>query len=483
MKTSNERELGLDGVDIFHRFRQRISANRVELGEFIRSAVRSGKKVGAEKLEDQLAENYGFGIMPRLVFGFSVIGVLIIGGGGWAMTADLSGAIIAQGSVVVKRNVKKVQHRDGGIVSKINVRNGDKVNPGDVLITLDDTQLKANLSIIQSRLVELTGRSARLIAERDGMEFIEFSEQFLEMGPMALRVAHGERRLFRVNKQTRESQKNQLNLRIGQINSEIEGFWAQQKAKTTELELMQKELRSVRQLYKRKLTPLSRVYSMEREAARLKGGQGSLTSQVARAEGQINEIRVQILSIEQSIRSDAQKQLRDIEAKVTELRERKIAAEDQLNRVDLRSSIAGFVHELAVHTIGGVITPAEPVMLIVPEGDDLMIEARIAPRDIDQIWPGQIVRLRFSAFSQRKTPELNGRVVKVSADVSQDPSTGQRYYVGSISIDDDISQKLGELKILPGMPVEVFITTGARTALSFLVKPFVDQLARTFREE
>lgn len=423
-----------------------------------------------------------FGVRSRLGFGLSVIALLVVGFGGWAMTAELSGAVIAQGLVVVDRHVKKIQHRDGGIVSKIFVSNGDKVQAGDILVRLDDTQLNANLAIIRSQLIELKGRRARLAAERDGASSVTFPDQFLSLGPEAAKVKSGEERLFQVNRETRQGQIDQLNLRITQLQSEITGLRAQQEAKSSELALIEKELNSIRQLKKRNLTTASRVYAMEREAARLNGERGGLTSQIARAEGQISEVRVQILSIEQTVRSETQKQLRDIDARLTELREREVAAKDQLNRVQMRAPLAGTIHELAVHTVGGVITPAEPVMLIVPEGDDLTIEARIAPSDIDQVLPGQFATLRFSAFSQQNTPAVDGRVLKVSADVTKDDATGQRYYVGRVAFAEDASVKLGGQKLLPGMPVEVFITTGERTALSYLTKPFVDQLARTFRE-
>lgn len=438
------------------------------------------KSVVTNPAHKSIPKNYG--VKSRLGFGLAVIAFLVFGLGGWAMTAELSGAVIAPGSVVVDRNVKKIQHRDGGIVSKIFVRNGDRVSAGDILVTLDKTQLKANLGIISSQLIELTARSARLIAERDDAENVEFPKDLVELGSEAEPVMRGEKRLFRVNREARQGQIEQLELRIKQLMSEIEGLQAQQNAKAGELALINKELVAIRGLKKRNLTTASRVYAMEREATRLEGERGGLMSQIARAEGQISEVRVQILSIQQSARSEAQKQLREIEARMTELKEREIAAKDQLARVDLRAPLAGTVHELAVHTIGGVITPAEPVMLLVPEGDDLSIEARIAPSDIDQVIAGQSARLRFSAFSQQNTPELSARVQKVSADVSQDPETGQRYYVGRLAITDDIAGKLGDQKIIPGMPVEVFITTGERTALSYLTKPFVDQLARTFRE-
>ncbi|MGI9406362.1 MAG: HlyD family type I secretion periplasmic adaptor subunit [Hyphomicrobiaceae bacterium] len=443
--------------------------------------VENDNPQGAKKKDIQ--PDHGFGVMPRLAFGLTVVGILVIGCGGWAVTAELSGAVIAPGTVVVERHTKKIQHLDGGIVAKINVRNGDEVEAGDVLLTLDDTQLKASLSVINSQLLEIDGRNARLIAERDGAGTISFPAKFSPSVPEMKIIMEGETRLFLANQRTRLSQIEQLNIRIDQLRSEITGLKSQHTSKGEELALMTKEMKDVKYLYKKQLTAKTRYFAMQREMTRLTGEQASLMSQIARTEGKISETRVQILSIEQSTRAEAQKKLRENEARYTELRERKVAAKDQLSRVDIRAPLSGLVHELTAHTIGGVITAAEPVMYIVPEGDELTIEARLSPTDIDQVVPGQEVRLRFSAFSQQTSPELKGRVLKVSADVSQDPSSGQRYYMSRVAIDDDITAKLGDQKILPGMPVEVFVTTSKRTALSFLAKPFVDQVARTFREE
>lgn len=424
-----------------------------------------------------------FTIRLRLITALLVIGVLVLGGGGWVATAELSGAVIAQGTIVVERHVKKVQHFDGGIVAEINVSDGDVVQSGDVLIRLDDTSARAELGIVRSQLIDLTGREARLSAERDGLAAIEFPSGFDTMGPASSRVRRGEVRMFESNRASLGSTKKQLSLRIEQLEEEIRALAAQRDAKVNELKLINKELGQIRTLVDKKLTSVTRLYALEREATRITGEHGGLEAQIARALGQISEIKIQILSVDQTMRRDSQREIRDIEAKVAELAERRIAIEDRLSRVELRAPVSGTVHELAVHTVGGVITTAEPVMLIVPQNDDLTIEAQVLPNDIDQTSAGQEVRVRLSAFNQRATSELGGHVVNVSADVTHDDRTGQSYYLVRIEIDKASLEEIVDWKLVPGMPVEVFITTGGRTALSYLAKPITDQLARAFRDD
>jgi HlyD family secretion protein len=432
---------------------------------------------------DRFNSDRGFGLKSRFIVGSLAAGLLVLGLGGWAVTAELSGAVIAQGSIVVLKHVKKVQHLDGGIVAKLNVQNGAVVNAGDILVRLDNTQLLTELGIIRSQLIELTGRSMRLTAERDGLETIAFPSDFDAMGPEAPKVMTGELRLFAAGRITRNSKKQQLELRIEQSEEEIKGLTSQMKAKAGEMDLIKRELVQIEELHRRKLTPVSRVYAMQREYTRIDGDHGGLVARIARAKGQISEVRIQILSLGQTLRSDTQRELRDIEARIAELRERAVAARDRLARTELRAPVSGVIHELAVHTVGGVITPAEPVMVIVPKNDDLTVEARLSPNDIDQVSIGQEARLRFSAFNQRTTPEMHGQVTRISADVTLDTTTGQSYYVGRVEIYEKSFDALGSRKLIPGMPVEVFISTGERTALSYLAKPFTDQMARAFREE
>jgi len=266
------------------------------------------------------------------------------------------------------------------------------------------------------------------------------------------------------------------------LREEIRGLEAQAAAKRKQTALINQELEGVDRLYKQNLVPITRLTSLQREASRLDGEEGQLVASIAASRGKIAETELQIIQLVQDLKSEVAAELRDSQAKIGELVERKVAAEDQLRRVDIRAPQNGFVHQLAAHTIGGVINAGEPIMLIVPQADSLVVETRIAPQDIDQVHPGQRVSLRFSAFSQRTTPEIFGTVSRVSADLTREQQTNTSYYTVRVSIPEDELNKLEGKALIPGMPVEAFIQTGSRTALSYLVKPFEDQVARAFRE-
>ncbi len=430
----------------------------------------------------QIKKRRDFSIAKHVIFASSTIAALVFGVGGWAAVSEISGAVIAPGTFVVERNVKKIQHSYGGIVAAINVKNGDRVDSGQVLLSLDPTQIGAEIGVIKSQLIELTARSVRLAAERDSLPNLVFPAAFLERGDDAKAAATGEIRLFEESRRTKDSQKEQLRFKIEQSKEEIGGLTAQRDAKDGELKIIQKELGEIRGLYAKQLTPVSRVYNMEREEKKLGGEHGGLIAQIARAKGQISEINVQILSVDENVRAQAQREMRSIEAKLAELQERENAASDKLRRIDIRAPQRGTVHELNVHTVGGIITGAEQIMLIVPDEDSLTVQARIAPNDVDHVVVGRPARLRLSAFNQKTTPEIAARVTNVSADVAIDPKTGQNYYVVRVEMDEKGRRIVEDLKLVPGMPVEVFMSTGDRTALSYLLKPFTDQMNRTFRE-
>jgi HlyD family secretion protein len=266
-----------------------------------------------------------------------------------------------------------------------------------------------------------------------------------------------------------------------QLREEIQGITGQAAAKKREIELIGQELEGVRDLWRKNLVQIQRVTALERDSARLEGERGQLIAATAQSKGKISEIELQIIQIDQDLRSEVAKELREVQAKIAELVERKVAAEDQLKRIDIRAPQDGLVHQLVVHTVGGVITPGEAMMLIVPEADNLTVEAKLNPQDIDQVQPGQKAVLRFSTFNQRTTPELNGTVIRVSADLTTDQRSGVSYYTVRISIPEAEVARLGGLKLLPGMPLEAFIQTGDRTVLSYLMKPMADQIARAFR--
>jgi membrane fusion protein, type I secretion system len=414
-----------------------------------------------------------------------VVSVLVIGVGGWAATAVISGAVVASGSLVVDSNVKKVQHPTGGIVGELRVRDGDRVHAGDVVVRLDETVTRANLAIVTKGLGELMARKARLESERDGRDTIIFPAQLVaDTGdPDRAAAMDSERKLFDLRKTARSGQKAQLKERIAQLQEEITGLTAQQIAKAKEIALIERELAGVRELWKQNLVQLTRLTALEREATRLDGERGQLIASAAQAKGKIAETALQILQIDQDIASDVAKELREVDGKIGEFIERKVAAEDQLKRIDIRAPQDGTVFQLAVHTVGGVITAGDPIMLIVPEADNLSVEVKVNPQDIDQLQLNQKAILRFSAFNIRTTPETEGTVTRISADTSTDQRTGQSYYTIRIAMTAEQIARLGGVKLLPGMPVEAFMQTRDRTMLSYLMKPLHDQFVRAFREK
>jgi HlyD family secretion protein len=420
----------------------------------------------------------------HLIGGTVIALVLTVGIGGWAATTELSGAITASGSVVVDSNVKKVQHLTGGVVGELLVREGDRVRIGDTLVRLDETVLRAGLAIFTKGLDEMRARKARLASERDGVERIVVPPELIDAlpSPEFASALDSERKLFDLRRAARQGQKSQLRQRIAQLDDEVRGYAALQQAKAEEIELIQRELTGVRILWQKNLIQMSRLTVLEREAARLKGELAQSRASSAQVRGKISEIELQIIQIDQDLSSEVAKELREIDGKIGEFIERKVTAEDQLKRVDIRAPQNGVVHQLSVHTVGGVVSPADPVMLIVPEADLLTVEAKISPQDIDQLYVGQAASLRFSAFNQRTTPEIQGAISRISADVTSDQRTGQNFYTARVSITPEELARLGSVKLLPGMPAEIFAKTYDRSVLSYFAKPLSDQIVRAFRE-
>jgi HlyD family secretion protein len=420
----------------------------------------------------------------HLIGGAVIALVLTVGIGGWAATTELSGAITASGSVVVDSNVKKVQHLTGGVVGELLVREGDHVRRGEMLVRLDETVLQAGLAIYTKGLDEMRARKARLAGERDGAEHMSLPPDLLDApaSPQFAAALDSETRLFDLRRAARQGQKAQLRQRIAQLDDEVRGYASLQQAKAEEIELIQRELTGVRILWQKNLIQMSRLTVLEREAARLKGELAQSIASSAQVRGKISEIKLQIIQIDQDLSSEVAKELREIDGKIGEFIERKVTAEDQLKRVDIRAPQNGVVHQLSVHTIGGVVSPADPVMLIVPETDLLTVEAKISPQDIDQLYLGQPASLRFSAFNQRTTPEIQGAISRISADVTSDQRTGQNFYTARVSITPDELARLGKVKLLPGMPAEIFARTYDRSVLSYFTKPLSDQIVRAFRE-
>ena len=404
--------------------------------------------------------------------------------GGWAAMAAISGAVIAPGRLVVETSAKKVQHVEGGIVAEILVRDGSRVEAGDVLLRLDQTETRANLAIIDAQLDELLARRARLEAERDQAGEIAFPPEILErLNDARIGLIHkGQGNLFAARREAKQGEQDQLKYRVVQSEEEIVGLQAQQTSKARQLELIAQELASLKGLEQSGLVTLNRMLALERELARLEGERGELTAQIARKRGEIGETRMRIVQIDKNFSSDVAADLRDTQTKVSELLERRLAAQIRLTRTEIRAPRAGVVTQLAVHTVGGVVAAGETVMLIVPGSDTLMVEARVAPSDIDQLRIGQTAAIRLHAFNPAVTPELMGEVALISADVILEPQTNAAYYLVRVRVGQEEIAKLKGRSLVPGMAAEAFIGTQSNTVLRYLLQPLSDRLARVFRE-
>ncbi|TKV71465.1 HlyD family type I secretion periplasmic adaptor subunit [Rhizobium sp. AU243] len=404
--------------------------------------------------------------------------------GGWAIGTEIVGAVIAQGSLVVETSLKKVQHPVGGVVSELMVRDGDRVKAGDVVMRIDATMTRANLAIIVKSLDQFNARKARLESERDRAGKVVFPQALLGRAADAEIAAmmNAEQRLYENRKAVRESKKRQLEQRVQQLRDEIAGMDAERAANFREQGMVGEELNRFRSLHERGLMEKSRLSTLERQATDIDGDIGRPMAGIAGVEAKISETRLQILQIDEQWSEEVGADLREMDARIGEYVERRVAAEDQLKRVDILAPQDGVVHQLSVHTVGGVVAPGEQIMMIVPEVDKLVVEAKVAPQDIDQIFYGQATNLRFSAFNQKTTPEITGTVERISADVTVDQRTGTSYYLVRVATSQEQIKRLGEFSLMPGMPVEAFITTGERSVLSYFLKPLLDQANRTFRE-
>jgi HlyD family secretion protein len=412
--------------------------------------------------------------------------IVVFGGtlGYWATATHLTSAVATGGQFVAASDVKKVQHPTGGVVGALLVKDGDRVKAGDVLLRLDETVTRANLQVVTKQLAEFAVRRARLVAERDGQETIQLPPELADRAgdPAVQRLVAAENNLFQSRRSARAGQTEQLRRRIAQLKDEIRGLQSQQAGKSEEAKIIARQLVGVRDLYAKNLIQISQLSALERDAAANQGQTGQIIAGMAQTQGKISEIELQIIQIGEDLRADAMKELREIDAKEAELTERRTIAQDQLQRIDLRSPVSGTVHQLAVHTVGGVLNQGETAMYIVPGDDALQLDARVSPTDIDQITMGQQARLKVQAGNQRNNPELTGTVTRISADVTREERTGSVFYSVRVSVPQEEAARLEPLKLMAGMQAEVFIETTTRTPLDYLMKPMVDQMGRMFRE-
>ncbi|MDX8434824.1 HlyD family type I secretion periplasmic adaptor subunit [Mesorhizobium abyssinicae] len=417
------------------------------------------------------------------MLGLAVTCLLVVGAGLWLGLTRIAGAVIAPATVVVESNTKKVQHRSGGTISGIFAQDGDRVRAGSVLVRLDDTLPRANLQIISEDLDRATVRLARLEAERQGQATMQLppSLQAAMGDPDLVALVNGERALFDTRASELTGQKELLKSQTKQIERQLEGLKAQQVAIDESAGLLDRDLTDVNALYSKKLVSKERLSNVRLDATRAKGESGRLAAAVAEAQIKISETELQILQLDEQRRNDVTKELRETEANRTELTERKIVAQDELTKTEVRAPQSGTVQQSMVHTVGGVIAPGESLMTIVPDTDNLVVDALIPPSRIDDVRSGQPVSIRFPAFDAGTTPACRGSVKWISADLINDQQRGLSYFSARITVENKASC-LTDAKILkPGMPAEVHISTGQRSVWSYLLKPLTDQMSRAFR--
>jgi HlyD family type I secretion membrane fusion protein len=424
------------------------------------------------------------------VRGLILTGALIIalffgGLGAWAARAPLASAALAPGLVAVESNRKTVQHLEGGIISALLVRNGDRVRQGQVLLRLDPVESRAEFEQLEGRRLALLAQRARLIAERDAAPDLVLTPELAgrEAEPQVAELLAGQRRILAARNEVAEGQAAVLQQRIGQYEAEIVSLEAQAASGREQLKLISEELKGVAELFRKGLEKKARLLALEREAARLQGLQGDYAGRVTRARQGIAQTEMEMLAQRQERDAETVSDLRESEVELAEISERRRIAEARLTRTEITAPQDGIVLNLHYFTAGGVVEPGAPILDIVPEAERLVIDAQLDPVNIDEVHPGLTAQLRLTAFKQRITPVLPGRVTQVSADALSDERTGRRYYTARIEIDPAELERFGAAKLYPGMPVDVMIETGRRTALEYLLTPVSESFARAFREE
>ncbi len=421
-----------------------------------------------------------------LWIGGLALATLVIGFGAWAVGTEIAGAIVTSGRVEVDRNRQIVQHIDGGVVTDIKVEEGDRVEPGQILMQLDEAELTLELTVTEGQLWELMARRGRLEAERDEAQDIVYDPALVEIAETSQEAAGlmtGQSRLFAARADTLNKNLDQLAKRKAQIQSQIVGIDAQNVALTQQLDLIKAELTDQQALLDKGLAQATRVLALRREEANLAGRVGELQANRAQAEGRVTEIEIEALALASSRREEAITTLRDLRYRELELSERRRHLISKIENLDIRAPVAGLVYGLQVFASQSVIQPAEPLMYIVPQDRPLVAAVQVPTIHVDQVYPGQSVTLKFSAFDQRTTPDLEGSVVHVSADAFQDDQTGGSFYKAEIELLDGEVEKLpAEASLVPGMPVDAFFRTRDRTPWEYLTKPLTDYFVRAFRE-
>ena len=445
-----------------------------------------------------------FSARRATALGFGGLAVLVGGLLGWSVFASIAGAVIATGRVAVETRNQVVEHIDGGTVSEILVRDGDRVAQDDVLLRFGDGQLRSEEAILEAQYAELAARRNRLEAEFQDVDAIAWDEELAAMAetdPRVQDILDGQERLFRAREAARAGEVARLRERIVQAREEITGLEAQAVSVKEQGALIERELTAQRALFEKGLTRLDKLLALERTAKDLKGRAGAITASIARVRGKIAELEIQILQIDARRIEEAEEQARNVQARENQVRERLASVRGSLGRMEVRAPVSGAVFGMTVFARWEVVRPGDPILHIVPENSGLVVLARLDPINVDQVYPGQKAVLRFSAFPARETPEFDGHVVRVSADAMLDAESGLSWYevelalggpAGSRAADDGAAKAeeasvpnrlAGHLALTPGMPVEAHIRTGERSVMSYLAKPVTDFFYRSLREE
>lgn len=404
--------------------------------------------------------------------------------GVWSYLAPIDGAALASGYVAVKSHKKTVQHLDGGIVSQLFAKDGDVVKAGDVLLTLDGTEARVLMEMMRSQSITLTALVARLEAERDHKAQVVFPESLADLNdPRIAEARQSENQIFRARKNAYEGEISVFKQKIGQLSTQIKGLKGQQKSKRVLKESYGEEASDLKELLAEGFADKQRLRDTERNYAHNSGEIASLASQIAGGEIQIGETRLEILQLEKKFQEEVVSKLSEAQSQLYDVNQRLSAAADKVTRIEIKAPVDGRVMGLSVHTIGGVILPGHPILDIVPQKEELIIDAQVLPLDIDRVSVGLIAEVRFSAFKQAITPVTEGKVINLSADRLVDEKSGFAYYQAKVELTPESLQKLGHLELVPGMPVEVMINTGERTIFEYLMQPVTNAFARAFRED
>jgi HlyD family secretion protein len=420
-----------------------------------------------------------------MVIGWLTFAVLFAGIGAWAAVTKIAGAVVGAGALEVQGNRQVIQHPIGGVIRAIHARDGDEVDEGQILVEMEGDDLRPELDTVEGQWLEILARKSRLHAERDGLDTITFDDELVgrvETDPKIVELLAAQRQQFEARRKLQSEETAQLDEQQAQIAKQSEGLVALAAATERQAELVQLEIDAQQTLHDKGLTEMTRLLTPQRELARLQGTAGQVESSLAENRGKIAELEIEKVRLTSKVREEAITELRDLEFREIELREKRRALIDQIAKLDLRAPVSGVVYGSTADTLRGVIRAAEPVMYVVPKDTPLIVRTRIDPIHIDQVHVGQEAVLRFSAFDQRTTPEVTGHVTGVSADAYHDERLGMSYYEADVALDDGMLEKLDHVTLMPGMPAETFIRTNDRSALSYFVKPLSDYFTRAFRD-